>query len=243
MMPPLASSRPDTGRKRTEMSASENFLSSKTATAQGWVSTVCASTWRFSDGRRTHCPATNFHFGFSAPRSYFIVVLSPAAAANVAVDTNVSSASTRFICEVLLACSIQALGHDLPVVAFYQCHLGDGRAGIQARNRDHGPVSRVGLDRRRGGVSERAFCPRHRRSLALSRCEIPTVGDGLDLAHVARAVVDDDFRERVARGRVRLPGVHGQLKRAVVDLVLTRERCPDPGTCREPAFERQRRAT
>src|SRR5215813_12950855 len=140
MMSPLASSLPDTGRKRTEMSASENFLSSKTATAHGWVSSVCASTWRFSEGRRTHCPATNFHFGSSAPRSYFIVVLSPAAAANVAVDTNASSASTRFICEVLFACSIQALGHNLPVVALDQCHLGDGPAGLQARRRDHGPA-------------------------------------------------------------------------------------------------------
>src|SRR5262249_47538375 len=77
-----------------------------------------------------------------------------AAAANVAVETNASSASTRFICEVLLACSIQALGHDLPIVALDQCHLGDGRAGIQVRNRDHGPVSSVGLDRRRGGLGE-----------------------------------------------------------------------------------------
>src|SRR5262249_25622368 len=177
MMPPLASSRPDTGRKRTEMSASENFLSSSTATAHGWVSTVCASTWRFSDGRRTHCPATNFHFGFSAPRSYFIVVLSPAAAANVAVDTKTSSASTRFICDALLACSIQALSHGLPVIALDQSHLGDGRAGVQARNRDHGPVSSVGLDRRRGGLGERAFCPRHRRFLALGRREISAVGD------------------------------------------------------------------
>src|SRR5215472_10919612 len=220
MMPPLASSLPDTGRKRTEMSASENFLSSKTATAQGWVSTVCASTWRFSEGRRTHCPATNFHFGSSAPRSYFIVVLSPAAAANVAVDTNASSASTRFICAVLLACSIEALRHDLPVVALDQCHLGHRRAGLQARRRDHGPVSSVGLYRRCGGLGERAFRPRHRRLLALGRREISAVGDGLDLAHVARAVVDDDLRKRVPRDRVHLPCVHRQLKRAVVDLVL-----------------------
>src|SRR5262249_21967977 len=220
MMPPLAPSRPDTGRKRTEMSASENVLSSKTATAHGWVSTVCTSTCRLSDGRRTHCPATNFHFGFSAPRSYFIVVLSPAAAANVAVETNASSASTRFICEVLLACSIQALGHDLPIVALDQCHLGDGRAGIQARNRDHGPVSSVGLDRRRGGLGERAFCPRHRRLLALGCREISAVGNGLDLAHIARTVVDDDLCECVPPDPVHLPRVHRQLKRAVVDLVL-----------------------
>src|SRR5262249_58999764 len=109
-----------------------------TATAHGWVSTVCTSTCRLSDGRRTHCPATNFHFGFSAPRSHFIVVLSPAAAANVAVDTNTSSATTRIICKVLLACSISPLRHDLPVVALDQSHLGHRRAGLHARPRDHG---------------------------------------------------------------------------------------------------------
>src|SRR6266446_431989 len=76
MIPPLASSLPETGRKRTVRSMSSNFLSSRIATAQGWVSTSWASTWRPPDGRRVQCPATNFHFGFSLPRSSFMLVFS-----------------------------------------------------------------------------------------------------------------------------------------------------------------------
>src|SRR6266481_479411 len=76
MIPPLASSLPETGRKRTVRSMSSNFLSSRIATAQGWVSTSWASTWRPPDGRRVQCPATNFHLRLSLPRSSFMLVFS-----------------------------------------------------------------------------------------------------------------------------------------------------------------------
>src|SRR5215470_11255456 len=76
MIPPLASSLPDTGRKRTATSRSSNFWSSRIATAQGWVSTTWASTWRPPDWRRVHWPVTNFHLGLSLPRSSFMLVFS-----------------------------------------------------------------------------------------------------------------------------------------------------------------------
>src|SRR5947207_2876366 len=97
MRPPRGASWPETGRRRTETSTSPNVWSSSKATAQGWVSTVWASTWRPPDARRTHWPATNFHFEFSAPRSYFTVVVSPAAIAKVVVASSNTVTSASFM--------------------------------------------------------------------------------------------------------------------------------------------------
>src|SRR5256885_16276966 len=97
MIPPLVSSLPETGRKRTETSTSSNFWSSSTATAHGWVAAVWAKTWRPPDARRTHWPAANFHLGFSAPRSYVFVIFSPAAMANVVIPSGNTTARPAFI--------------------------------------------------------------------------------------------------------------------------------------------------
>src|SRR5215470_14535212 len=196
MIPPLASSRPDTGRNRTETSRSANFLSSSTATAQGCVSMVCARTLRSPDGRRTHWPATNFHFAFSAPRSYFIVVVSPDAMANFATNAATNNMTTRFIGVSSSAWfSVQALRHNLPLIAAYEGHLGHGVATIQIWHRAHGTVSGVALHGRGGCFRERAFRLRHRRLLSLRGREISAVGNGPDFRDGPSAVVDDDLHE------------------------------------------------
>src|SRR6266849_1903337 len=167
MMPPLASSLPDTGRKRTETSTSANFWSSSTATAHGCVSTVWARTWRPPDARRTHWPATNFHLGFSEPRSYFTVIVSPAAMANVVTPTSNTAASTTFMrLPPSLSPSVQTYRDDLPVVAAHKRDLGERPAAGQGRHRADGAVSGVGLDRVGRGLPERPFRARHRRLLA-----------------------------------------------------------------------------
>src|SRR5215813_13693844 len=122
MIPPLASSLPEIGRKRTETSTSPNFWSSSSATAHGWVSAVWARTWRPPEARRTHWPATNFHFGFSSPRSYFTDVLSSAAHVNVAVASS-SAAIMIFMGPPVLRDSIHRLLDNLPVIPVHQGHL------------------------------------------------------------------------------------------------------------------------
>jgi hypothetical protein len=62
------------------------------AMAHGWVSVVWARTCRPPDARRPHCPATNFHFGFSTPRSYFMDAFSSALAPNVVATMSSSAA-------------------------------------------------------------------------------------------------------------------------------------------------------
>src|SRR5262245_25133332 len=64
-MPPEASSLPERGRNLTDTSTSANFLSSRTATAQGCVSAV----WARTPFRRSHFPSANFHFGLSFSKS------------------------------------------------------------------------------------------------------------------------------------------------------------------------------
>src|SRR5207237_9803427 len=94
---PLASSLPETGRKRTETSTSAKRWSSRRATAHGCVSAVWASTCRPPEARRAHWPATYCHFGLSEPRSYFMVVFSPAARASVVVATSTRAAIPSFM--------------------------------------------------------------------------------------------------------------------------------------------------
>src|SRR5215467_396081 len=231
MIPPLASSRPDTGRNRTETSRSANFLSSSTATAQGCVSMVCARTLRSPDGRRTHWPATNFHFAFSAPRSYFIVVVSPDAIVHVATTAAANNMATRFMgVSSFSSFSVQALRHNLPLIAAYKGHLGDGTATRQVWERTHGAVPGVALDGCGRCLRERACRLRHRRLLGLRGREISAVGDGLDFRDRPSAVINDDLHERISGVRIGLDRVHGELEGASVDLVLGREWCPLSGT-------------
>src|SRR5215510_4103381 len=154
MIPPLASSLPEIGRKRTETSTSANFWSSSRATAHGWVSAVWAKTWPPPDARRIHWPATNFHFGFSAPRSYFTAVLSSAAVANVAVARS-SAATVTFMNPPVLLDSIQRLVDDPPVVPPYEGHLRHRMPVIEAGDRADRAVPHIGLDRAGRRIGER----------------------------------------------------------------------------------------
>src|SRR5262245_26192948 len=243
MIPPLASSRPDTGRNRTETSMSPNFLSSSTATAQGCVSTVCARTLRSPDGRRTHWPATNFHFEFSAPRSYFIVVVSPDATATVVTTAAANNMTTRFMSvSSFSSFSVQALRHNLPLIAAYKGHLGHGTATRQVRERSHGAVPGVAIDGCGRCLRERACRLRHRRLLGLRGREISSVGDGLDFRDRPSPVIDDDLHERISGVRIGLDRVHRELDGTIADLVLGGEWCPLSGTDDQPALERKRGA-
>src|SRR5262245_65529178 len=127
------------------------------ATAHGWVSAVWARTCRPPDARRPHCPATNFHFGFSTPRSYFTVVFSSAVAPTIVATTNSSAVIMSRIALPPLSDSVQPLGDDPPVVTAHQCHLGDGTAVVEARHRAHGTVSGIGLHRGGGHLSQGAL--------------------------------------------------------------------------------------
>src|SRR5262245_42862518 len=142
MIPPLASSLPETGRKRTETSTSLNLWSSSTATAHGCVSTVCARTCRPSDVRRTQCPVTNFHLVFSTPRSYFMVVFSPAATTGSAIATSNTAVSTVFMGSSLCR-SVQTLGDHLPLVAPHQRELDDGSPAVERGDHADGAVAGI----------------------------------------------------------------------------------------------------
>src|SRR5262245_17907503 len=236
MMPPLASSLPEIGRKRTETSTSANFWSSSRAMAHGWVSAVWAKTWRPPDARRTHWPATNFHFGFSTPRSYFMAVLSSAAQANAAVAS--SSAATMIFMGPLLLASIQIFADDFPLVAAHQCDLRHGATIVETRCGTHSAISRIRSDRQGRRLGERPLRPVHRLFLGASRGEISVVADRDGLAHDAGAVVDDDLHERVPRSRSVLRGVDRQLERAIVDLVHRRQGCSLAPADDQTALER-----
>src|SRR5262249_43643492 len=142
------------GRKRTEMSTSPNFWSSSSATAHGCVSAVWARTWRPPEARRTHWPATNFHFAFSSPRSYFTEVLSSAAVANVAVASS-SAATMIFMSPPIPRDSVQGLVHDLPVVATYQGNLRHRSAVVEVGCRADGAIPRIGFDHAGRRLGER----------------------------------------------------------------------------------------
>src|SRR4029077_2569682 len=107
------------------------------ATAHGWVSVVWARTCRPPDARRPHCPATNFHFGLSTPRSYFMDVFSSALAPNVVATMSSSAAIMSRIVFPPLPDLVEALDDDFPVVPVHQCHFRDGMAVVEAGHRAH----------------------------------------------------------------------------------------------------------
>ena len=85
-----------------------------------------------------------------------------------------------------------------------------------------------------GGRLERALRPRHRLLLALSGGQISAVRDHVDLHDGPYAVVDDDLRKPIAPHRV-----HGELERAVVDLILGRDGCAFTPAHGQSTFERK----
>src|SRR5262249_7391104 len=163
------------------------------ATAHGWVSAVWAKTCRPPDARRPHCPATNFHFGFSPPRSYFMDVFSSAFAPNVVATMSSNVAIMSRIGLPPLTKSIQALDDDFPVVAVHQGHFSDGMAVVEAGHRAHSAVSSIGLHRIGGRLGQRASRQIHCGFLRLRCRPIAVVADRLDLEHHTGARVDDDF--------------------------------------------------
>src|SRR5262245_35020848 len=240
MSPPLASSLPEIGRKRTETSTSPNFWSSSSATAHGWVSAVWARTWRPPEARRTHWPATNFHFGFSSPRSYFTDVLSSAAVANVAIASS-SAATMIFMDPPVLRDSVQRLAHDLPVVSAHQGHLGHRSAILKVGCRDDGAIPRIGFDHVGRHLGKRPRGSVHGFLLGPSCREITVVCDRYGFEHHPGAVIHDHFHERLTRRRPVLRRIDRQLECAVVYLVLRRQRSPLTRTHDQAALERQPR--
>src|SRR5262249_58605354 len=84
-----------------------------------------------------------------------------------------------------------------------------------------GPEALVRLRRFCDRRAQRALGFRHRLVLRLRRLEVLRLREWLDLGDLPRRVVHDDFRELVAFDRV-----DGELKLALLDLILPPDRLP-----------------
>src|SRR5262249_2375276 len=150
------------------------------------------------DALQTHWPATNFHFGFSLPKSSFMVILSGDPAAGAAASVRVPMGDAAIVSSKMVMIgtfigvpfrSVELFGDGFPGGAIQQKDLGHRAPVAHCGRSAHCAVAGVGLH----GARRRLFqspLGRGEGTLLIPRGgEVAAVRDVVDLSDGAGTVV------------------------------------------------------